>query len=61
MKIYDSVSLRAQEQALPDKMLVTDALKCLLAVSSTAKVAALEGIPHGKGITQVKIILNIIT
>ena len=43
MKIYDSVSLRTQEQALPDKMLVTDALKCLLAVSSTAKVAALEG------------------
>ena len=43
VKIYDSVSLRTQEQALPDKMLVTDALKCLLAVSSTAKVAALEG------------------
>ena len=44
VKIYDGVSLRTQEQALPDKMLVTDTLKCLLAVSSTAKIAALEGV-----------------
>ncbi len=43
IKIYDGVSLRSQEQALPDKSLISDALKSLLVVSTTAKAVALEG------------------
>ena len=43
VKIFDSTSLRTQEQALPDKLLITDALKCLLAISTTAVTSALEG------------------
>ena len=42
VKIYDGVSLRTHEQALAEKMLIADALKSLLVVSSTAKIVALE-------------------